>query len=49
VGAGGSGGGNTISSNQFLAGGGGGGPGNYIQGNPLVTWTAFGSRLGNVG
>jgi hypothetical protein len=48
AGAGGAGGGNTISSNFFAAGGGGGGAGAYLNGNPLVTWTAFGSRLGNV-
>jgi hypothetical protein len=33
-----------------MANGGGGGPaGNYITGNPFVTWAANGSRLGNIG
>ena len=49
AGAGGSGGFNAPSTNNPSAGGPGGGAGNYITGNPFVTWPAFGSRLGNVG
>jgi hypothetical protein len=49
VGANGAGGGNSVSTNFFAAGGGAGGAGNYITGNPFVTWPAFGTRAGNVG
>ena len=44
------GGGQFANSGNSRGGGGGGGPaGNYITGNPFVTWAANGSRIGNVG
>lgn len=49
AGAVGAGGGGSVSTNNFSPGGGGGGAGNYIVGNPLVTWPATGTRLGGVG
>ena len=49
VGANGSGGGPAQSGNLLSAGGGGGPSGNYITGNPFVTWATNGTRTGGVG
>lgn len=47
-GAAGSAGETSVGSNATRAGGSGGGAGNYIVGNPFVTWPATGTRQGGV-
>lgn len=49
LGANGQNGGGTSGGGGSVAGGSGGNTGYYIVGNPFVTWTANGTRQGNVG